>query len=99
MHLRKCLISNDCVIGPDCDLDGVLMHPNCYVGDGSKLKNVLLDNGCIVPENTVIGHDPASDAKRYHVSETGIVVVNREMLGQGRSYQPADYPHHPGQRV
>ena len=97
--LRKCLISNDCVIGPDCDLDGVLMHPNCYVGDGSKLKNVLLDNGCIVPENTVIGHDPASDAKRYHVSETGIVVVNREMLGQGRSYQPADYPHHPGQRV
>jgi len=91
--IRKSLIFNDCIIEADCDLDGVLVHPNCHVGGGSKLRNALLDNGCIVPSDTIIGHDRAADERRFHVTEEGIVVVNREMLGQGRHYQPADYPH------
>ncbi len=91
--LRKSLIFNDCTIEADCELDGALVHPNCHIGAGSKLRNVLLDNGCIVPSGTVVGYDPEQDARRFHITAGGIVVVNREMLGQGRRYQPADYPH------
>ncbi|MEE4639895.1 MAG: glucose-1-phosphate adenylyltransferase [Wenzhouxiangella sp.] len=93
--IRRSLIFNDCRIDADCELDGVLVHPNCHIGAGSRLKNVLLDNGCIVPPGTVIGEDPAADARRFHVTEGGIVVVNREMLGQERRYQPPDYTHIP----
>ena len=93
--IRKCLIFNDCRIDADCELEAALVHPNCEIGAGSRLKNVLLDNGCIVPPGTVIGEDPAADRERFHVTEGGIVVVNREMLGQERRYQPPDYTHIP----
>ncbi len=93
--IRKSLIFNDCRIDADCELDGALVHPNCEIGAGSRLKNVLLDNGCIVPPGAVIGHDKAADARRFHVTGGGIVVVNREMLGQERRYQPPDYTHLP----
>ncbi|MFP4276383.1 MAG: glucose-1-phosphate adenylyltransferase [Wenzhouxiangella sp.] len=93
--IRKSMIFNDCRIDANCELDGALVHPNCEIGSGSRLKNVLLDNGCIVPPDSVIGEDRAADAERFHLTEGGIVVVNREMLGQARRYQPPDYTHIP----
>jgi glucose-1-phosphate adenylyltransferase len=48
----------------------------------------LLDNGCELPAGTVIGEDPDADAARFHVTPGGVVVVNREMLGQPREYRP-----------
>ena len=96
-RLVRCLLFNDCRIHNDCELEGALVHASCEIGEGSRLKNVLLDNGCIVPPGSVIGHDHARDAKRFHVSENGVVVVNREMLGQERRYQPPDYCHIPRQ--
>ena len=93
----RSLVFNDCRIHNDCDIEGALIHPNCEIGTGSRLKNVLLDNGCIVPPGTLIGHDHSADAKRFHITEQGLVVVNREMLGQKRRYQPPDYCHVPRQ--
>jgi len=93
----RSLIFNDCRIHHDCELEGALIHASCEIGEGSRLNNVLLDNGCIVPPGSVIGHDHALDAERFHVTENGVVVVNREMLGQERRYQPPDYCHVPRQ--
>jgi glucose-1-phosphate adenylyltransferase len=93
--IHKSLIFNDCRIDSGCELDGVLVHPNCEIGAGSRLRNVLLDNGCIVPPGTVVGENPEEDAKRFHLTEGRIVVINREMLGQERRYQPPDYTHIP----
>ena len=46
------------------------------------LKNVVIDRGCVIPEGMQIGVDLAVDAKRFHVSENGIVLVTPDMLGQ-----------------
>ena len=69
-----------------CELNGVLALPGCEIGRGSRLKNVILDNQCRVPEGTVIGEDPEEDAKRFIMSDEGVTVVNRKMLGQGEGY-------------
>ena len=48
-----------------------------------KLKKVIIDRGCTVPEGTVIGYDHDADrARGFRVSEKGVVLVAREMLGQ-----------------
>jgi glucose-1-phosphate adenylyltransferase len=52
------------------------------------LQNVILDNGCIVPPGSVIGFDLQSDAERFNVTREGVVLINRQMLGQGISYNP-----------
>ena len=53
-----------------------------------RLKRVLLDNACHVPAGTVIGENAEEDARRFHRTSGGVVVVSREMLGQGREYLP-----------
>ncbi len=60
---------NDCVILPD-----VTIGRNC------RLNKVVIDKGCDIPEGTVIGENLEDDAKRFHVSEGGVVLVIPEML-------------------
>jgi len=46
----------------------------------------VIDRGCLVPEGTVIGENPEQDARRFHVSKKGIVLVTPEMLNQERHH-------------
>lgn len=57
-------------------LPNVLIEPNC------EISNAVIDKGCIVPEGTIIGKDAEEDARRFHVSPGGVVLVTPEMLGQ-----------------
>ncbi|MCX4186811.1 glucose-1-phosphate adenylyltransferase [Methylophaga sp. OBS4] len=65
--------------------DSVVL-PDVTIGCHCRLKKVILDKGCVVPEGTVIGEDLEQDAKRYHVSAKGVVLVTPEMLGQNYRY-------------
>ena len=94
--LEKTLLSNECRVNKHCQLRQVVALPGCEIGQRCRLRGVLLDNGCIVPDGTVIGEDPEADADRFHVTAGGVVVVNREMLGQERRYQPLERAHKNG---
>jgi len=56
--------------------------PKVTINQHVVLKNVVIDRGCVIPEGMQIGVDLAVDAKRFHVSENGIVLVTPDMLGQ-----------------
>jgi glucose-1-phosphate adenylyltransferase len=87
--LDRSLLYSNVKVGEGCDLQGVLALPGCEIRAGCRLKHVILDNGCVVPAGTVIGEDSRRDRQRFHISERGVVVVNREMLGQDAGYLPA----------
>ena len=89
-RLNESILSSDCEVGRGCDLNQVVALPECQIKKGCRLNRVVLDNGCILEPGTVIGHDPDQDARRFYVTKSGVVVVNREMLGQERRYQPID---------
>ncbi len=87
-----CLISGSCVtssvlfsdvrVEDFCDISNSIILPKVTVGANCMLKNVVIDRSCIIPEGTKIGFDLKEDAKRFHVSEKGIVLVTPDMLGQ-----------------
>ncbi len=81
------LLFNDCRVDRGCRIEDSLVLPDCRVGPSCRLTRTLLDNGCELPEGTVIGEDAHADAARFHVTPDGVVVVNREMLGQPREYR------------
>ena len=56
--------------------------PYVEIGQNCKLTRCVIDKSTIIPDGTVIGENPAEDAKRFYVSEGGIVLVTPEMLGQ-----------------
>ena len=87
-NLDNSLLFSNVKVQDGCELQGVLALPGCEIGAGSRLTNVILDNQCQVPEGTVIGENTALDAKCFYVTEGGVRVVNREMLGMGSHYMP-----------
>ncbi|MBW9261374.1 MAG: glucose-1-phosphate adenylyltransferase [Candidatus Thiodiazotropha sp. (ex. Lucinisca nassula)] len=56
--------------------------PDVNIGRNCRINKAVIDRGCDIPEGTIIGEDPASDAERFYVSEKGVVLVTPEMLGQ-----------------
>lgn len=87
-----CLISGSCItnsvlfsdvrVHSYCNVEGSVILPKVTVNRHVILKNVVVDRGCIIPEGMQIGVDLNIDAKRFYVSEKGIVLVTPDMLGQ-----------------
>jgi glucose-1-phosphate adenylyltransferase len=62
-------INDGATIADSILFDGVIVGENC------QLANCIVDKHVIIPDNTIIGLDLKEDAKRFHVSSKGIVVV------------------------
>ncbi len=41
---------------------------------------MVIDNGCVIPEDMQLGFDAAEDARRFFRSDSGVVLVTRDML-------------------
>jgi glucose-1-phosphate adenylyltransferase len=64
-------------------IEDAVILPGVEIMRGCKLRKVIIDRGCVIPEGTVIGYDHDEDrARGFRVSEKGVVLVTREMLGQ-----------------
>jgi glucose-1-phosphate adenylyltransferase len=57
--------------------------PDVHIGKDCVIHRAILDEGCDIPDGTRIGLDPQADAKRFYVSEKGIVLVTPDMLREG----------------
>jgi glucose-1-phosphate adenylyltransferase len=54
--------------------DSVLFD-NCDIGRHAHVRRAILDKNVKIPEDGRIGFDLAEDSKKYHVTESGIVIV------------------------
>lgn len=54
--------------------DSILME-GVSVGRHAKIKRAIIDKEVNIPQKTVIGYDIREDKKRFHVTDSGIVVV------------------------
>lgn len=61
--------------------DSVIL-PKVTIGKNCKITRAIIDKGAYIADGTVIGEDLKEDAKKYHVTPGGIVLVTPEMLGQ-----------------
>ncbi len=66
-------------------VDSVVL-PNVDIGRNARIRRAVIDKGCRIPPGTVIGEDPDEDARRFHVTEGGVVLVSPDMLGQRLHY-------------
>ena len=52
------------------------------IGENCRITRAIIDKACHIEDGTIIGEDLENDRKRFHVTESGIVLVTPEMLGQ-----------------
>jgi glucose-1-phosphate adenylyltransferase len=63
-----------------CEINEAVLLPDVEVGRGARLNRVVVDRACVIPEDMVIGEDAEADAARFERTESGVVLVTREML-------------------
>jgi glucose-1-phosphate adenylyltransferase len=61
-----------------CEVNSSILFPHVEVGRHSRISRAIIDREVHLPERTVIGFDPEADRKRFHVTDSGIVVVVSE---------------------
>ena len=52
-----------------------IIFDNCDIGRRAKVRRAILDKNVKIPEGVEIGYDLEADRQRYHVTESGIVVI------------------------
>jgi len=72
---RNCVIGRGVRIHAGAVVEDSVVLDNCDIGRGAHIRRAVLDKNVRVPPGTKIGFDPAADRRNYHVTETGIVVV------------------------
>ncbi|MEQ8662973.1 MAG: glucose-1-phosphate adenylyltransferase [Gammaproteobacteria bacterium] len=84
--VRHSVLSNNVRVEDGSVIEDTVVLPDVRIGARCRIRRAIIDSGCSVPDGTVIGHDAAADARRFHVSEGGVVLVCPRMLGQASSH-------------
>jgi len=84
-----CIISGGavtgCILGPKvrvnsyASVEGSIIFENVNIGRHSRIRRCIIDKHVDIPPGTSIGYDVDEDKKRFHVTESGIVVIPKGM--------------------
>jgi glucose-1-phosphate adenylyltransferase len=81
-HLANTVLFSSVRIRSFCTLEDAVVLPSVTIDRNCRLKKVVIDRGCELPEGLVVGEDPAADAERFERTESGVVLITREMLNK-----------------
>lgn len=74
-----------CILGPKvrinsyAQVDDSILFENVNIGRHCRIRRAIIDKHVDIPAGTSIGFDPDEDKKRFHVTESGIVVIPKGM--------------------
>jgi glucose-1-phosphate adenylyltransferase len=57
------------------DVEESVIFDNCDVGRHAKVRRAILDKNVKIPEGAEIGYNLQKDRKKYHITDSGIVVI------------------------
>ena len=84
--VRHSLLFSNVRINSYCTVENSVVLPDVNIGRNCRINKAVIDRGCEIPPGTIIGEDHEQDAKRFHVSPDGVVLITPEMLGQVLNY-------------
>jgi glucose-1-phosphate adenylyltransferase len=79
-RVERSLLFSSVRVNSYAQTNEAVVLPEVDIGRYARLSKVVIDRGCRIPEGLVVGEDPQLDAKRFHRSEGGVVLVSAEML-------------------
>lgn len=76
-RLRHTMLRRAVCVEEDARLEDAIVMDRTVVGRGARITRAIVDQDNHIPPGEVIGGDLERDRARFHVSDTGIVVVPR----------------------
>ncbi|MGB2941527.1 MAG: glucose-1-phosphate adenylyltransferase [Candidatus Macondimonas sp.] len=84
--IRHSLLFSNVLVAERTLVQDTVVLPRAVIGPDCLVRRAVIETGCHIPAGTVIGEDPEDDARRFHVTEGGVVLVTPEMLQQELPY-------------
>lgn len=69
------VIGRACRINSYAEVHSSVLMDDVEIGRGARVRRCIIDKHVVVPSNDVIGYNRDEDAKRFHVTESGIVII------------------------
>jgi glucose-1-phosphate adenylyltransferase len=74
-RVTNSILSPDVRINSYTEVENSIIFSHVNIGRYSRLRRAIIDRHIQIPEGTEIGFNLEEDRKKYHVTDTGIVVV------------------------
>jgi glucose-1-phosphate adenylyltransferase len=81
-HVKDSVLFSGVRVHSFCDILEAVLLPDVEVGRRARLSKVVIDRACVIPEGMVVGEDPVADAARFERTDSGVVLITREMLAR-----------------
>lgn len=86
--VRESLLFFNAHVEEGAEIHRSVLLPHVRVGKRCRIRRAILDEGCVIPDDTVIGENREADARRFHVTERGVVLVTADMLTAAARQSP-----------
>ncbi len=77
--VEGCVLSPDIRVGPDTEIYDSIIMEDVRIGESVKIQKAIIDKSVMIPDHTKIGYDLEEDTKHFTITDSGIVVVRKEM--------------------
>jgi glucose-1-phosphate adenylyltransferase len=78
-HVHHSILSPRVRVNSYSYIEGSILFEDVKVGRHCRIRRAIIDKHVELPAGTVIGYDPEEDRKRFHVTESGIVIIPKGM--------------------
>jgi glucose-1-phosphate adenylyltransferase len=78
--VRGSLLFSDVRVDERSVVEDSVLLPHVEIGKNCHIRRAIIDEGCQIPEGLRIGTERESDARHFHVTDKGVVLVTPDML-------------------
>jgi glucose-1-phosphate adenylyltransferase len=83
-HVHHSILGPTVRLNSYSTIDDSIIFEKVAIGRHCRIKNAIIDKHVVIPAGSVIGYDREADKRRFHVTESGIVVI-----AKGTRVEPA----------
>ncbi|MEJ2009013.1 MAG: glucose-1-phosphate adenylyltransferase [Acidobacteriota bacterium] len=74
-RVTRSIVSPNVRVNSYTDIEGSILFSHVDIGRYSRIRRAIIDRHINIPEHSEIGYNLEEDRKKYHVTDSGIVVV------------------------
>jgi len=80
-YAKDSVLGRNVFLDAGCEVHDSILFDNVYVGPGARVSRAIVDKNVHIEAGQTVGENLEADRERYHVSETGIVVIPKAAGG------------------
>jgi glucose-1-phosphate adenylyltransferase len=74
-RIHRSVLGVGCRVNSFSEVEESVLFERVRVGRHAKIRRAIIDKDVEIPSGTVIGFDREADRQRFHVTESGTVVI------------------------